>query len=156
MWSGSIAAIPAGWALCNGQNGTPDLRDRFIVGAGSAYTPGATGGANSVTLTTAQIPSHTHAGSTGENGWHNHSGTTDVQGNHTHSYDAGGFTGEGSSGGTSSPATQNTGVAGAHAHNLSVNHAGAHTHDFTTTATGGGGSHENRPPYLALAFIMKL
>lgn len=43
MWSGSTSNIPTGWALCNGQNGTPDLRDRFIVGAGSGYTVGETG-----------------------------------------------------------------------------------------------------------------
>ncbi|MGJ0848633.1 hypothetical protein ACR77J_18340, partial [Tissierella praeacuta] len=42
MWSGSIANIPEGWALCDGNNGTPDLRDRFIVGAGRAYSIGAT------------------------------------------------------------------------------------------------------------------
>ena len=45
LWSGSIASIPAGWALCNGANGTPDLRDKFIVGAGSTYAVGASGGA---------------------------------------------------------------------------------------------------------------
>ena len=45
LWYGSIANIPAGWALCNGANGTPDLRDKFIVGAGSTYAVDATGGA---------------------------------------------------------------------------------------------------------------
>src|SRR5690554_5897142 len=54
LWSGPIANIPAGWALCNGDNGTPDLRNRFIVGAGSTYSVGDTGGTDSVTLTTAQ------------------------------------------------------------------------------------------------------
>jgi len=44
MWSGGIASIPAGWALCNGQNGTPDLRDRFVVGAGGSYGVGERGG----------------------------------------------------------------------------------------------------------------
>lgn len=64
MWSGSAAAIPDGWALCNGQivNGltTPDLRDRFVVGAGNAYAVGAKGGVDTVTLTVAQMPSHSH------------------------------------------------------------------------------------------------
>lgn len=46
LWSGSIASIPGGWALCNGSNGTPDLRDRFVVGAGSTYNPDDTGGAS--------------------------------------------------------------------------------------------------------------
>jgi hypothetical protein len=45
LWSGAATAIPAGWALCNGQNGTPNLQDRFVVGAGSAYAVNGTGGA---------------------------------------------------------------------------------------------------------------
>lgn len=44
MWSGDISKIPAGWKLCDGSNGTPDLRDRFVVGAGTSYSTGATGG----------------------------------------------------------------------------------------------------------------
>lgn len=46
IWSGAIVDIPAGWALCNGANGTPDLRDKFIVGAGTTYAVGAAGGNN--------------------------------------------------------------------------------------------------------------
>ena len=61
MWSGSTSSVPTGWALCNGQNGTPDLRDRFIVGAGNSYSVGSKGGADSVTLTTSQMPSHAHS-----------------------------------------------------------------------------------------------
>jgi len=61
MWSGSIASVPSGWALCNGTNGTPNLVDRFIVGAGTTYAPGETGGANTITLSEAQIPAHNHA-----------------------------------------------------------------------------------------------
>jgi len=69
MWSGSIASIPSGWALCDGgattkPDGTtirtPDLRDKFVVGAGSAYNPTDTGGAASFTMTAAQMPSHSH------------------------------------------------------------------------------------------------
>jgi microcystin-dependent protein len=63
MWSGTTSDIPAGWALCNGvaSNGLtpPDLRDRFIVGAGSAYSPKATGGATSHTLAATNLPTHT-------------------------------------------------------------------------------------------------
>lgn len=44
IWSGAIVDIPAGWVLCDGDNNTPDLRDLFIVGAGTAYNPGDTGG----------------------------------------------------------------------------------------------------------------
>lgn len=69
MWSGAIANIPTGWALCNGANGTPDLRNRFVIGAGSSYAVGGTGGSTNVTisgttglhtLTIAEMPSHTH------------------------------------------------------------------------------------------------
>ena len=64
MWSGSIATIPSGWALCDGVNGTPDLRDRFIVGAGSTYTPTDTGGSTTTSshaLTIDELPSHNHS-----------------------------------------------------------------------------------------------
>ena len=50
MWSGALNAIPSGWALCNGENGTPDLRDKFVVGAGGNYGVGATGGAASASV----------------------------------------------------------------------------------------------------------
>jgi microcystin-dependent protein len=55
MWSGSIASIPTGWALCNGSSGTPDLRDRFIVGAGNNYSVAGVGG-----TADSQLPAHTH------------------------------------------------------------------------------------------------
>jgi len=65
MWSGSIASIPTGWNLCNGANGTPDLRDRFIVGAGSTYSVAATGGSANATLVshthTVTDPGHSHS-----------------------------------------------------------------------------------------------
>ena len=68
MWSGSIATIPTGWLLCDGTNGTPNLRDKFIVGAGSAYAVAATGGEATHQLTVAEMPSHTHPiTSTGNN-----------------------------------------------------------------------------------------
>jgi len=44
LWSGAIVDIPAGWQLCDGSNGSPDLRDKFVVGAGSTYNPGNSGG----------------------------------------------------------------------------------------------------------------
>jgi hypothetical protein len=55
MWSGSVANIPSGWALCDGANSTPDLRNRFIVGAGSGYSVGASGGSAD-----AVVVAHTH------------------------------------------------------------------------------------------------
>lgn len=60
IWSGAIADIPATWTLCNGSGGTPDLRNKFVIGAGSTYVVGDTGGASSVTLTTNELPAHTH------------------------------------------------------------------------------------------------
>ena len=55
MWSGATNNIPSGWALCDGNNGTPNLQDKFIVGAGSSYAVAATGGSKDATLV-----SHTH------------------------------------------------------------------------------------------------
>ena len=49
MWSGTVATIPDGFSLCDGSNGTPDLRNRFVVGAGSTYAVGATGGSSATT-----------------------------------------------------------------------------------------------------------
>ncbi len=63
LWSGAVNALPTGYVLCDGNAGTPDLRGRFVVGGddGTNYAVGDTGGANTVTLTTAQMPSHTHS-----------------------------------------------------------------------------------------------
>lgn len=63
IWSGAASNVPDGWTLCNGSNGTPDLRDKFVLGAGagtSGPAVGSTGGEKEVTLTTAQMPSHNH------------------------------------------------------------------------------------------------
>lgn len=162
MWSGAIGSIPSGWALCNGSNGTPDLRDRFVVGAGTSYAVGATGGAATVTLTEAQMPSHTHsitATATSESaGAHTHS-VTDP--GHVHAiispnYALAGVAGAGNNGWINGSLNA---VSGAAVTGISINSAGAHTHVVSVTATaattGGGQAHENRPPYYALAYIMK-
>lgn len=60
IWSGTVNNIPSGWALCDGQDGRPDLRDRFVLGAGPNHAAGETGGAEKVTLTIDQMPSHKH------------------------------------------------------------------------------------------------
>lgn len=60
LWSGSESSVPDGFALCNGQNGTPDLRDKFVLGTGTKYSVGDTGGEEEVTLTVAQMPNHVH------------------------------------------------------------------------------------------------
>lgn len=201
LWSGSIASIPSGWVLCNGANSTPDLRDRFVVGAGTTYAVNATGGANTVTLDATMIPAHTHTVSatgttSGQSAGHTHtfSGTSSGQSNtHSHSAtstDSGHQHSIATPGGQGSVNAGNN-LVGQHTEssqgvdkltrvgnasittsigNASVDHthtysgttsavSGDHTHTVTVTGTsgsvGGGLAHENRPPYLALAYIMK-
>lgn len=82
MWSGTLASIPTGWQICDGTGGTPDLRDKFVVGAAAGANPGASGGANSLTLTEAQMPAHTHgAGTIGQG--HTHS-LSNISASHDH------------------------------------------------------------------------
>ena len=90
-WSGSVVSIPAGWHLCDGTSGTPDLRDKFVPGAGGSYAPAQTGGAASVTPTTSTAGSHTHGG-TQAGGAYTPSGTTDTQGSHSHGGGTAGYT----------------------------------------------------------------
>ncbi len=91
MWSGAIEEIPEGWLLCDGTEGTPDLRGRFIVGYDSEDVDydviSAEGGANTHTLTLGQIPEHNHTAATGLAGGHTHSVelTTSSGGSHSHS-----------------------------------------------------------------------
>jgi len=106
------------------------LRSRFVVGAGSTYNPGDTGGVDSVTLTTAQIPSHTHTATVNDPG-------------HSHTVD--GATQQTNGGGTIITGRNNVVTSSVATTGITV----------TNAATGGGGSHENRPPYFALAFLMK-
>lgn len=60
IWSGTLNDVPTGWVICDGENGTPDLRDKFVLGAGESHLIGETGGEEEVTLTTAQMPQHNH------------------------------------------------------------------------------------------------
>jgi len=163
MWSGSIASIPSGWNLCDGTNSTPDLRNRFVVGAGDTYSPDDTGGEDSVTLTESQMPSHSHSGSTGSAGSHSHSASTGTAGNHRHleyhyHYNGSGDgpgPASGCCGGAIEHSNVYTGYEGDHSHSVSISSAGSHSHSVTVGDTGGDASHENRPPYYALAYIMK-
>jgi len=129
LWYGAIGSVPVGWYLCDGSNGTPDLRDRFVVGAGSTYSVNATGGsADSV------VVSHTHTAS---------SVVTDP--GHNHTVNAGGTASNSlNSGGTVNLASSNTGTA-----------TTGITVATTITSAGVSGTNANLPPYYALAYIMK-
>ena len=137
MWSGSSSSIPTGFLLCNGSNGTPDLRDRFVVGAGSTYAVGATGGsADSV------VVSHTHVvtGSTDQGGLHKHATRWTW-------YDGG------AGRGLVDPVNPGTGNF-----YIDTTEAGLHNHTISNgqaTATGVSGTNKNLPPYYALCYIMK-
>lgn len=186
LWSGSIVSIPAGWALCDGTLGTPNLRDRFVVGAGTTYAVGANGGAATVTLTLAQIPSHTHGVgtlATDTEPAHSHGHTFAVAGASLSGYfdiattntsgtdfirNATGIVSEGSSGSTTNKLSNSNPsddmirltIDASHGHSLTggISSAGSHTHSISgsTGSIGSGSSHENRPPYYALAYIMKI
>ena len=142
MWSGTIATIPSGWYLCNGANGTPDLRNRFIIGAYSdtssvAYSTitgvntqtGGTKDATTVSHThtaTVTDPSHSHASlpsSSGQRGADNGGVAT--------------LTGGGERGSENPTASAFTGIS------------------VGISTAGSSGTDQNLPPYFALAFIMK-
>ena len=60
LWRGSVVTIPTGWLLCDGNNNTPDLRNKFVVGAGDTFDPGDTGGSDTHNHT-ATAPAHSHS-----------------------------------------------------------------------------------------------
>jgi microcystin-dependent protein len=142
IWSGSTLDIPQGWFLCNGSNGTPDLRNRFVVGAGSSYALNASGGSKD-----AIVPSHGHSITAFNSG-----------GNHSHSL---GASWEGASpyqsvigydvfgrvsGAWSTVATTTTGAS----NNFNHSHSGG-----SVSTIGSSGTDKNLPPYYTLAYIMK-
>ena len=129
LWSGAIGSIPSGWYLCDGTNGTPNLTDRFIVGAGFSYSVGGTGGSKD-----AIVVSHTHTAT---------SVVTDPGHSHTQLWSTGsnGSTtpGSGINPSSSQTSTSTTGITVA----------------TTNASTGVSGTNANLPPYYALAYIMK-
>lgn len=140
FWSGSEDSIPSGWFLCNGLNNTIDLRNRFIVGAGSHYSKGDTGGANTVT-TTGSVTIAGHTLTAGELPKHTHGSITDYYAaNNT------GYCGAGSA----APL-----IVGNTAENRSTGSIGSgdsHTHSASWDGTD---DQDTRPPFYALCFIMK-
>ena len=161
MWSGSIATIPTGWLLCNGTSGTPDLRNRFIVGAGSTYAVAATGG-----TADAVVVSHNHGGVTGTDGSHNHTFSGDTNGqstDHTHSMGYymddsngnNGYLGIVDGDNAQSSNYQTGGTSNNHTHGFSGTTSTASTHSHSISSDGVSGTNQNLPPYYALAYIMK-
>jgi hypothetical protein len=140
MWSGALADVPAGWQLCDGTNGAPNLQDRFILGTAAAEEPGSPGGAHSLTLTTAQTPQHVHSFTTGNN---------DVD--HDHLYDVPRFSIDGRFGGGQDAVTS-------YFYDPYYSDANNrdHRHPGTTDAMPAAASFDNRPAFYKLAFIMKL
>jgi len=140
LWSGSLGAIPSGYVLCDGSNSTPDLRDCFVIAAGSTYAVGATGGSAD-----AIVVSHTHTAS---------SSVTDP--GHGHGIATGAYNGAGNH-----PDHQTSGVAGnpftVDSYNIAYVVPGTTGISVSTTnnSTGTSGSGANLPPYYALAYIMK-
>lgn len=135
MWAGSSASIPSGWLLCNGLNGTPNLTDRFVIGAGGSYGAGVTGGYKDATL---PLHVHTFSGTTSTGGSHNHTVTGNYDGVNVSTISSFG-------GGSAYTRTANTSTNGDH----------SHTYSGTTTMTGNSATNMNLPPYYALCFIMK-
>jgi hypothetical protein len=131
LWSGSSASIPSGWLLCDGTNSTPDLRNRFVVGATSTYAVGATGG-----TADAIVVAHTHTG------------TTDAAGVHNHEY----YLASQPSGSLPRSIDFSYGV---NVGTFGTSNAGSHAHTFTTNSSGSSGTNANLPPYYALCYIMK-
>jgi microcystin-dependent protein len=177
MWSGTIATIPSGWALCDGTSGRPDLRASFVRGAPAAQDPGNTGGSDTHTLTESEIPGHTH--SIGTESSHTHSWSTTSTGNHRHSIsDSGSHKHQHKAGDGAGPDanivlqwsgygwrddTQNW--AGNHNHGANTgyqthSHSGTtgsgSTHSHSCGSTGGGQPHNNMPAYYEVAFIIKV
>jgi hypothetical protein len=132
LWSGSVATIPSGWVLCNGSNSTPDLRDKFIVGAGGGYAVAATGGsANAI------VVSHTHtATSAVTDPGHSHTYLKNVQPQYT---GTGVYTTDVWDNQSASTSTASTGI----------------TVSTTNSTEGSSGTNANLPPYYALCYIMK-
>ncbi len=168
-----LAAFPVGAVYITAGNTNPSsflggtwsqiAQGRTLMGVGTlgsdTYAAGATGGAARVTLTTGEMPAHNHGGATGlQSNDHSHSGSTDSQGSHQHSYidrykvagTGAGDWGSPNEGGMTE-SWRATEWSGAHSHNVVTGGVSAN-HNHGISSQGGGGAHENRPPYLAVYF----
>jgi hypothetical protein len=144
LWYGTIGNIPSGWALCDGQNGTPDLRNKFVIGAGDTYSVNATGGSANANVvahshqatTTINDPGHTH-----ENGIYTQLLRPPYEGS---------LTGND---------TINSGielpVGSPDAGRMLSTSTGIQV-SVSVASTGTSGANANLPPYYALCYIMKV
>lgn len=170
MWSGLESEIPKGWFLCDGSNGTPNLRNKFIIGSGSQHPVHTVGGVSSVSLSVANLPNHAHGASTSLTGTIN--GTTSGAGSHSHSVNDPSHTHiypkyavlTGKSGANPLWANDVESTTSAATTGITIDGVGDHTHTFSGTITtgsvtvayeGGGQAFNTVPSYLALAYIMK-
>lgn len=144
MWYGSIASIPSGWTLCNGTNGAPNLTNEFIICASTdAFGNAMTTITGDTTMTGGSTDSVLIR--------HNHTGTVDASGSHVHQYSrntTGSWDGNSIRQYASASNTQYS--------NLQTSTEGAHSHTYTTNNTGSSRVNANIPPYIAIAYIMKL
>ena len=142
MWSGELSNIPDGWALCDGQNNTPNLSGRFVVGYNAGHsdyaTIGATGGSDSLALTTQNLPRHSHTAWSGYNGQHYH-----------------GIKGTDDNGGWNYGGAESSDRI--HNYNAIYTHSsGNHNHNITIAETGSSEAFDNRSAYYVLAYIITL
>jgi microcystin-dependent protein len=144
MFDDALSEIPAGWALCDGNNGTPNMLDRFPRAASSSSDPGSTGGQNSYALGGSQMPNHVHNAHLDDRGYHNHSAYK----HHSGSEDSGDFP-------ANSLHTDDHYWGDSSASSTSGSD-GSHSHSGSLSSSGGGSSVDNRPRFRELAFIMKL
>jgi len=145
MWSGTLATVPTGWSLCDGEGDTPDLRDKFIYGWTDGVDPGAEGGALTHTHTYSDVPSHSH----GSAGAHTHSITPNPHRHEVKRWDGTGDTAfrEGGNAYSGPDYSENT--------SLTIGNAVAHTHPAAGVAAPETDAGSSLPPYFKLAFIQK-
>jgi hypothetical protein len=156
MWSGTIATIPSGWYLCDGTNGTPNLTNKFIIGAdaddGGAAKTSITGSATQTGGSKdAIVVSHSHTASTASAGSHAHKLVSPYQ-------NTGGLTSSNYIALLESSGTANDYQLQGHGSVATLgnsNTAGSHNHTVTVNSAGSSGTNANLSPYFALAYIMK-
>jgi microcystin-dependent protein len=206
-YAGNTNTPPTGWLFCNGSEISkttyaslytiigdtygsplnednfvlPNLSDRFPIGKSNSINLGHTSGSSFVTLSTNQLPSHSHTGTTEISGTHVHTGSTSTNGQHTHGINDPGhahtqwtINDDYNNSGANPPGfmqdsagyktwnninSNTTGItinsAGDHTHSLNVDASGNHTHTFTTNTSGSGDSINILNPCISLNYLIK-